>query len=78
MCNCKKKPEPPAVIPPIESVHSMDNIDEFFIPDTPDGLLARELNKWNEEEHKKLMDQLKDWKDLDKFEDEEEYPLIHD
>jgi hypothetical protein len=63
MCNCRKKPEPPAVIPPIESVYDFDNIDEFFVPQTPDEQL-----------HKELMD----WKNLDKFEDEEEYPLIHD
>ena len=69
MCNCKK-PKPPAVIPSIESVHSMDNIDMFFFPDTPNGLLASELEKWNEEEHKKLMDELKD--------EEDDYPLIED
>ena len=63
MCNCRKKPEPPAVIPPIESVYDFDNIDEFFVPQTPDQQLHKELT---------------DWKNLDKFEDEEEYPLIHD
>ena len=69
MCGCKKKPEPTAIIPPIQSVYDFDNMDEFFFPDTPDGLLASELEKWNKEEHKKLMDLLND---------EEDYPLIHD
>ena len=53
------------------------NIDDFFLPDvtkypdTPDGLLAKELKKWKEEEHQRLMDELKD-------EEDNEYPLIHD
>ena len=60
-----------------EEYDPFSNIDEFFLPevpkfpDTPDGLLAKELKKWKEEEHKKLMDELKD-------EEEDEYPLIHD
>ena len=59
-----------------EEYDPFSNIDEFFLPevpkfpDTPDGLLAKELKKWKEEEHKKLMDELKD-------EEEDEYPLIH-
>jgi hypothetical protein len=53
------------------------NIDDFFLPDvtkypdTPDGLLAKELKKWKEEEHQRLMDELKD-------EEDNEYPLIED
>jgi hypothetical protein len=75
MCNCKgNKSQPQAKIETpyqkIETTNHFDNIDEFFIPDTPDGLLARELKKWNEEEHKKLMELLKD--------EDNEYPLIHD
>jgi len=60
-----------------EEYDPFSNIDDFFLPevpkypDTPDGLLAKELKKWKEEEHKKLMDELKD-------EEEDEYPLIHD
>jgi hypothetical protein len=59
-----------------EELDPFSNIDDFFLPDvtkypdTPDGLLARELKKWKEEEHQKLMDELKD--------EEDEYPLIHD
>ena len=68
-CNCKgNKPEPqpnirPMVEPKIETTSDFDNIDEFFVPQTPDEQLHKELT---------------DWKNLDKFEDEEEYPLIHD
>ena len=60
-----------------EEYDPFSNIDDFFLPevpkfpDTPDGLLAKELKKWKEEEHQKLMDELKD-------EEEDEYPLIHD
>ena len=60
-----------------EEYDPFSNIDDFFLPevpkfpDTPDGLLARELKKWKEEEHKKLMDELKD-------EEDNEYPLIED
>lgn len=60
-----------------EELDPFSNIDDFFLPevpkfpDTPDGLLAKELKKWKEEEHQKLMDELKD-------EEEDEYPLIHD
>ena len=60
-----------------EDYDPFSNIDDFFLPDvtkypdTPDGLLARELNKWVKEEHKKLMDELKD-------EEDNEYPLIED
>jgi hypothetical protein len=59
-----------------EELDPFSNIDDFFLPDvtkypdTPDGLLAKELKKWKEEEHKKLMDELKD--------EEDEYPLIED
>ena len=59
-----------------EEYDPFSNIDEFFLPevpkfpDTPDGLLAKELKKWKEEEHQRLMDELKD--------EEDEYPLIHD
>jgi hypothetical protein len=59
-----------------EELDPFSNIDDFFLPDvtkypdTPDGLLARELKKWKEEEHQRLMDELKD--------EEDEYPLIHD
>ena len=48
-----------------EELDPFSNIDDFFLPDvtkypdTPDGLLAKELNKWVKEEHKKLMDELK-------------------
>ena len=59
-CNCKKKKE----LPVIETTSDFDNIDEFFVPQTPDEQLHKELT---------------DWKNLDKFEDEDnEYPLIHD
>lgn len=60
-----------------EELDPFSNIDDFFLPevpkfpDTPDGLLAKELKKWKEEEHQRLMDELKD-------EEEDEYPLIHD
>ena len=60
-----------------EEYDPFSNIDDFFLPevpkfpDTPDGLLAKELKKWKEEEHKKLMDELKD-------EEDNEYPLIED
>ena len=60
-----------------EEYDPFSNIDDFFLPevpkfpDTPDGLLAKELKKWKEEEHQRLMDELKD-------EEEDEYPLIHD
>ena len=60
-----------------EDYDPFSNIDDFFLPDvtkypdTPDGLLAKELNKWKEEEHQKLMDELKD-------EEDNEYPLIED
>ena len=60
-----------------EEYDPFSNIDDFFLPevpkfpDTPDGLLARELKKWKEEEHQKLMDELKD-------EEDNEYPLIED
>ena len=60
-----------------EEYDPFSNIDDFFLPevpkfpDTPDGLLAKELKKWKEEEHQKLMDELKD-------EEEDEYPLIHE
>ena len=60
-----------------EELDPFSNIDDFFLPDvtkypdTPDGLLAKELNKWVKEEHKKLMDELKD-------EEDNEYPLIED
>ena len=60
-----------------EELDPFSNIDDFFLPDvtkypdTPDGLLAKELKKWKEEEHQKLMDELKN-------EEEDEYPLIHD
>ena len=60
-----------------EEYDPFNNIDDFFLPevpkfpDTPDGLLAKELKKWKEEEHKKLMDELKD-------EEDNEYPLIED
>ena len=68
MCNCKgNKSQPQAKIetpyPKIETTSDFDNIDEFFVPQTPDQQLHKELT---------------DWKNLDKFEDEEEYPLIHD
>lgn len=70
MCNCKKKQEPRVetpyqnIFPKIETTSDFDNIDEFFVPQTPDQLLDKEL---------------RDWKDLDKITDEEdEYPLIHD
>jgi len=59
-----------------EEYDPFSNIDDFFLPevpkfpDTPDGLLAKELKKWKEEEHQRLMDELKD--------EEDEYPLIHD
>jgi len=49
-----------------EEYDPFSNIDEFFLPevpkfpDTPDGLLARELKKWKEEEHKKLMDEIRE------------------
>ena len=52
-----------------EEYDPFSNIDEFFLPevpkfpDTPDGLLARELKKWKEEEHQRLMDELKDEED---------------
>jgi hypothetical protein len=66
MCDCKKRdrvilnPKQPV----IETTSDFDNIDEFFIPQTPDQQL-----------HKELMD----WKNLDKFTDnEDEYPLIED
>ena len=48
-----------------EELDQFSNIDDFFLPDvtkypdTPDGLLARELKKWKEEEHQRLMDELK-------------------
>jgi hypothetical protein len=60
-----------------EEYDPFSNIDDFFLPevpkfpDTPDGLLAKELKKWKEEEHQRLMDEIKD-------EEEDEYPLIHD
>lgn len=60
-----------------EEYDPFSNIDDFFLPevpkfpDTPDGLLAKELKKWKEEEHQKLMDELKD-------EEDNEYPLIED
>ena len=60
-----------------EELDPFSNIDDFFLPevpkfpDTPDGLLAKELKKWKEEEHQKLMDELKD-------EEDNEYPLIED
>lgn len=60
-----------------EEYDPFSNIDDFFLPevpkfpDTPDGLLAKELKKWKEEEHQRLMDELKN-------EEEDEYPLIHD
>jgi hypothetical protein len=60
-----------------EEYDPFSNIDDFFLPDvtkypdTPDGLLAKELKKWKEEEHQRLMDELKD-------EEDNEYPLIHD
>lgn len=50
-CNCKKKPEPPAIIPPIESVHNMDNIDEFFVPETTN----KELDKLIDEDEYPLI-----------------------
>jgi len=59
-----------------EDYDPFSNIDDFFLPDvtkypdTPDGLLAKELKKWKEEEHQRLMDELKD--------EEDEYPLIED
>jgi hypothetical protein len=59
-----------------EELDPFSNIDDFFLPDvtkfpdTPDGLLARELKKWKEQEHQRLMDELKD--------EEDDYPLIHD
>ena len=59
-----------------EEYDPFSNIDDFFLPDvtkypdTPDGLLAKELKKWKEEEHQRLMDELKD--------EEDEYPLIED
>jgi len=65
MCDCKKRdrvilnPKQPV----IETTSDFDNIDEFFIPQTPDQQL-----------HKELMD----WKNLDKFNNEDEYPLIED
>lgn len=52
-----------------EEYDPFNNIDDFFLPevpkfpDTPDGLLARELKKWKEEEHQRLMDELKDEED---------------
>jgi len=58
-CGCKQK----KVLPVIETTSDFDNIDEFFISQTQNQLLDKELT---------------DWKNLDKFEDEEEYPLIHD
>ena len=71
-----------------EELDPFDNIDDFFLPDvtkypdTPDGLLAKELNKWVKEEHKKLLDDnISDWDVtlMDGLKDEEdEYPLIHD
>jgi hypothetical protein len=60
-----------------EEYDPFSNIDDFFLPevpkfpDTPDGLLAKELKKWKEEEHQRLMDELKD-------EEDNEYPLIED
>jgi hypothetical protein len=59
-----------------EELDPFSNIDDFFLPDvtkfpdTPDGLLAKELKKWKEQEHQRLMDELKD--------EEDDYPLIHD
>lgn len=67
MCNCKgNKPQPriETPYPKIETTNDFDNIDEFFIPQTPDQLLDKEL---------------REWKDLDNIIDEDdEYPLIHD
>ena len=60
-----------------EEYDPFSNIDDFFLPevpkfpDTPDGLLAKELKKWKEEEHQRLMDEIKD-------EEDNEYPLIED
>ncbi|CAB5214052.1 hypothetical protein UFOVP185_7 [uncultured Caudovirales phage] len=48
MCDCKKKKEEPIVEP----------IKVVVYPDTPDGLLAKELDSFYSEEHQKLMDQI--------------------
>jgi hypothetical protein len=49
-----------------EEYDPFSNIDDFFLPevpkfpDTPDGLLAKELKKWKEEEHQRLMDEIRE------------------
>lgn len=51
-CNCKQKPEPipVEVTPPV--------IEELSFPDTPDGLLAKELKEYNDEKYRKLMEDI--------------------
>jgi hypothetical protein len=49
MCNCKKtKVEAPPSIP----------VEELKFPDTPDGLLAKELKEWKEEQHRIIMEDI--------------------
>ena len=61
-----------------EEYDPFSNIDDFFLPevpkfpDTPDGLLARELKKWKEEEHQKLLDEIKELEGDDEFPETED------
>jgi len=47
-----------------DELDPFSNIDDFFLPDvtkypdTPDGLLAKELNKWVKEEHQKIKEEM--------------------
>ena len=58
MCNCKKRKEPVVISEPLVEIPKVEmvpetkdwynNIDEITpIPQTPDELLAQELNNWN-------------------------------